>query len=370
MTFQEEASCRRDILKIVCSSPKGAKWRKITLIPTGQAYFAEMLTDTQAFHKAIPFEEMTLWAEDVVGKYRQIALFCKEETVTYLFSKNKFKRLSHAEENKEQSAQHKKKYILDEGNDIPAFVDLGVFTKDFKVVRSMYDKFRQVNRFIETVDDLFKDSVPKKLTVADFGCVKSYLTFFLYHYLTNVRKIDAEIVGYDLKEDVVAKCNDIAVKYGYGKLHFVAADVARGEFSMKPDMVVSLHACDTATDYAIHFAVTSGAKYLLSVPCCQHEVNLSIRNGGEMDFLLRYGLIKERTSALITDSIRAMLLEDCGYKVDVLEFIDFSHSPKNVMIRAIKRGRKKHNAEEIRRLMQKYGFSHTLFDLLQRDGLI
>lgn len=139
---------------------------------------------------------------------------------------------------------------------------------------------------------------------------------------------------------------------------------------MKPDMVVSLHACDTATDYAIHYAVTSGAKYLLSVPCCQHEVNLSIRNGGEMDFLLRYGLIKERTSALITDSIRAMLLEDCGYKVDVLEFVDFSHSPKNVMIRAIKRGRKKHNAEEIRRLMQKYGFSHTLFDLLQRDGLI
>lgn len=140
MTFQEEASRRRDILKIVCSSPKGAKWRKITLIPTGQAYFAEMLTDTQAFHKVISFEEMTLWAEDVAGKYRQIALYCKEETVTYLFSKDKFKRLSHAEKNK-LSAQHKKKYILDEGSDIPAFVDLGVFTKDFKVVRSMYDKF-------------------------------------------------------------------------------------------------------------------------------------------------------------------------------------------------------------------------------------
>ena len=184
--------------------------------------------------------------------------------MTYLFSKDKFKRLSHAEKNK-QSAQHKKKYILDEGSDIPAFVDLGVFTKDFKVVRSMYDKFRQVNRFIETVDDLFKDSVPKKLTVADFGCGKSYLTFFLYHYLTNVRKIDAEIVGYDLKEDVVAKCNDIAVKYGYGKLHFVAADVSRGEFSMKPDMVVSLHACDTATDYAIHFSVTSAQN--ICFPC-------------------------------------------------------------------------------------------------------
>ena len=178
--------------------------------------------------------------------------------------------------------------------------------------------------------------------------------------------MQAKIIGYDLKKDVVANCNATAQKYGYENLHFQVADVERDTLTDEHiDMVVSLHACDTATDYALNYAVKKGVKYIFSVPCCQHEINLSIRKGGELDTLLRYGIVKERVSALLTDSIRAMILEDAGYSVDLLEFVDLAHSPKNLMIRAKKtKPANTKNRTAIEKLMQKYGFEQTLYKLI------
>ena len=308
--------------------------------------------------------------KNVVGLYRQIVLFCTDCTVTYLFSKNgKCKRLVNKTANAQQqlSFDRQKNYIFKEGENIPAFVDLGIFTKDFKVVQSKYDKYKQINRFIEIVDDVFADSSLSELTVLDFGCGKSYLTFFLYHYFANVKKIKVKIIGYDLKSDVVENCNKIAQKYGYENLHFVVADVSKDVlYQEKIDMVISLHACDTATDYALYYAIQKNAKYIFSVPCCQHEVNATVKKGGEFDILLKYGLAKERFSALLTDCIRASLLEDCGYRVDMLEFVDFAHSPKNVMLRCEKTNRGAGtNAKSVENLMDKYGFSQTLYKLLK-----
>ena len=218
------------------------------------------------------------------------------------------------------------------------------------------------------MDDVFKNYGKKELTLLDFGCGKSYLTFVIYHYLVNVRKINAKIIGYDLKSDVVAECNALAEKYDYGNLRFVVADVSKDRlYDEQIDAVVSLHACDVATDYALNYAVSHNVPYIFSVPCCQHEINSSVKKGGDLDALLKYGIIKERVSALLTDSIRAMLLEDEGYSVDVMEFVDLVHSPKNLMIRAVKtHGKSNVNAPKIAELMQKYGFDQKLFELLNK----
>ena len=213
--------------------------------------------------------------------------------------------------------------------------ELGIFTKENKIVNQMYDKFKQINRFVEIIDDEFKNSNLKEITILDFGCGKSYLTFLIYHYFVNIKKIKANIIGYDLKKEVVENCNNLAKKYNCTGLKFVVSDVKKDKlFEGKIDMVVTLHACDTATDYALNFAIKNKAKYIFSVPCCQHEINLSIKQGGDYDLLLKHGIIKERFSALLTDSIRAEILSASGYSVDMLEFVDFAYSPKNIMIRA------------------------------------
>lgn len=258
-----------------------------------------------------------------------------------------------------------KEYILREGESIPALVDLGVFTQDYKIVRSKYDKYKQINRFIELIDDEFRRMDRDRITILDFGCGKSYLTFILYYYFAVKKGVKARIIGYDLKADVVEHCNAIAKKYGYEDLEFRVADVKRDALYAEPvDMLVTLHACDTATDYALYYAISHNVKYIFSVPCCQHEINSQIRKGGELDVFLRHGIIKERMSALLTDSIRAELLEDRGYSVDMIEFIDFEHSPKNIMLRAVK-GKAPGSAgtENARALAERYGFKQTLLEL-------
>lgn len=201
----------------------------------------------------------------------------------------------------------------------------------------MYDKFRQVNRFLEILDDVFKNYSAKKLTMLDFGAGKAYLTFIVYYYFAVIKGIDVEIIGYDLKADVVQNCSLLARKYGYDNLSFVVADVTKDVLTEKSiDAVLSLHACDTATDYALYYAVTHKVKYVFSVPCCQHEINACITSGGDLDVMLKYGIIEDRLSSLLTDSVRATVLEDCGYKVDVLEFVDFAHTPKNLMLRVVR----------------------------------
>ena len=262
----------------------------------------------------------------------------------------------------------RKEYILAEGENIPALVDLGVFTPDLRIVKAKYDKYKHTNRFIELVDDAFRASEQQEITILDFGCGKSYLTFILYYYFTVKRGVKATILGYDLKEDVVEHCNAIAQKYGYDGLRFVVSDVTRDTLAdTHVDMVVTLHACDTATDYALWYAVEKGVKHIFSVPCCQHEINATIHKGGDFDVLLRHGLLQERFSALLTDSIRAAVLEDMGYTVDVIEFIDFAHSPKNLMLRCVKDRRVgERNLSAARELAEKYGFRQTLLELAEK----
>lgn len=338
-----------------------------------RCFQAEQYTKTQVFHENIFFDVLTTWLDtNVVGKYKQICVVMQDRDVTYLFSASgnvkRLEKLTKAKSDLVSANDRKKKYILNEGDSIPALVDLGVFTKDGKIVSNMFDKFKQINRFVEIIDDVLKKYDGSELTVLDFGCGKSYLTFVIYHYLVNVKQINVKIIGYDLKSDVVANCNQLAQQYGYKNLQFVVADVTKDKlYSEKIDVVVSLHACDTATDYALYYAISHGAPYIFSVPCCQHEINKSIRKSNDdLDVLLRYGIVKERVSALLTDTVRAMLLEDEGYRVDVMEFVDLAHSPKNLMIRAEKTAKapNKKNHPKLTELMKKYSFEQTLYSLL------
>ncbi len=377
--MQKELNNINEILKITASKPidKNCDIIRVVVRPIKlkdeKLFQAELFKGTQVFHKNIAENELSNWAKlELQGKYKQIIIVMADREVTYLTSsKGRITRLEKVTEARIATVgtnNRRKNYILNEGDDVPAMVDLGIFTKDRKVVAGMYDKFKQINRFVEILDDVLK-SHTGSLTLLDFGCGKSYLTFIVYYYLTNIRRIDTTIIGYDLKEDVVRRCNEFAVKYGYKNLHFVVADVSGDKLYDKHiNVVMSLHACDTATDYALYFAITHNVPYIFSVPCCQHEVNNSIvRGDGDLDVFIKYGIIKERISALLTDTIRAMLLEDAGYKVDVMEFIDFSHSPKNIMLRCVHKGKSnRYNAEKISALMEKYHFEHTLYKLLNR----
>lgn len=262
-----------------------------------------------------------------------------------------------------------KRYILEEGIPVPFLIDLGVQTKEGKIVHARYDKFKQINRFLEFIEDILPTlSKEGVVHIIDFGCGKSYLTFAMYYYLHYLKGYDVEITGLDLKEDVIAHCNLPAQQYGYDKLQFLHGDIADYEGADRVDMVVTLHACDTATDYALEKAVRWNAKVILSVPCCQHEVNKQI-NSENLSAVLKYGIIKERMSALITDAIRADLLESQGYDTNIMEFIDMEHTPKNLLIRAVKRnGRFKwkaeHAREEVASLTQELQIEPTLQKLL------
>ena len=262
-----------------------------------------------------------------------------------------------------------KRYILEEGIPVPFLIDLGVQTKEGKIVHARYDKFKQINRFLEFIEDILPTlSKEGVVHIIDFGCGKSYLTFAMYYYLHYLKGYDVEITGLDLKEDVIAHCNLLAQQYGYDKLQFLHGDIADYEGADRVDMVVTLHACDTATDYALEKAVRWNAKVILSVPCCQHEVNKQIHSEN-LSAVLKYGIIKERMSALITDAIRADLLESQGYDTNIMEFIDMEHTPKNLLIRAVKRtGRseckEEHAREEVASLTQELQIEPTLQKLL------
>ncbi|MBR6557425.1 MAG: SAM-dependent methyltransferase [Clostridia bacterium] len=372
-------SARGDIVKVTFSSPDvGADYPKITTRPvdmkSGRVWQAERFRENKVFHLNVKEEEAGKYFETLAAEYRQIAVFFGGETETYSRSGSGFKCKKSSNVMKVPTAAAKqnnrqKEYILREGDNIPALVDLGVFTEEFRVVSSKYDKYKQINRFIELIDDAYGDYKGEDITILDFGCGKSYLTFIVYYYFVKVRGIRAKIIGYDLKRDVVENCNKIAEKYGYTDLEFVVSDVTKDVlYDRKIDMVISLHACDTATDYALWYAVSRGVKNIFSVPCCQHEVNKSIKRGGELDVFLKYGIVKERVSALLTDTIRAMILEDYGYSVDLLEFVDLSHSPKNIMIRAKKcKNISDKNLAAVKEMTEKYSIEQTLYRLAAED---
>lgn len=239
----------------------------------------------------------------------------------------------------DMSHNRSKQYILKEGVPVPFLIDLDVQTAEGTIVKSRYNKFKQINRYLEFVEDILP-ALPKERTIhiIDFGCGKSYLTFALYYYLHELKQLDVMITGLDLKTDVINKCNQLAERYGYDQLQFFQGDISTFQGAECVDMVVTLHACDTATDFAIKKAVDWGARVIFTVPCCQHEVNKQIENE-LLSPVFQYGLLKERISALLTDGIRANLLEEAGYETQVLEFISMEHTPKNILIRAVKRER-------------------------------
>ena len=333
-------------------------------------YQAERFQDNKAFHQNLDEAVLLRLCEgELAGRYRQVLILTERESRQYVLRRDgSYKKsgggapvprpggaLSHNRE---------KDYILREGEEIPALVDLGVFTKDFRIVRAKYDKYKQINRFVELVAQGVPDG-DEPIRILDFGCGKSYLTFILYWYFAVRCGRRTEIVGYDLKADVVERCGEIAERYGYDGLRFEVADVTRDALTDTPiDMVVTLHACDTATDYALAYAIKRRVKHIFSVPCCQHEINLSIHRGGELDLLLEHGIVKERVSALLTDAIRAAVLESEGYAVDLIEFVDFEHSPKNLMIRASYTGKRRTGGRERAEALQRsYGFRQSLLEL-------
>lgn len=269
------------------------------------------------------------------------------------------------------SHNRKKKYILEEGIPVPFLIDLGVMTQNGNIVNAHYDKFRQINRFLEYIEDILP-SLPtgRELRILDFGCGKSYLTFAIYYYLKVLKGYPVRITGLDLKEDVIRHCNELAVKYGYDKLEFLCGDIAYYDGCSQVDMVVTLHACDTATDYALAKAVGWGAKVILSVPCCQHELNKQMKND-LLSPVLHYGILKERMAALMTDGLRAQILEANGYRTQILEFIDMAHTPKNLLIRAVYNGHCADNKAQINELLAAFDINPTLYRLLcKKDNTI
>ena len=367
---------------VLSNAPKTAELSKVKVHPVviggKQQYQIEEYRGTQVFHtncteeKAV--EGVVAWLKD--GCFKQAELLSVFHQRTLLIGKKGTATVKCKKRQEVTSVvtprehNRKKRYLLEEGTAVPFLVDLGVMTKEGTVVKAKYDKFRQINRFLEFVEDILP-ALPKdrELTILDFGCGKSYLTFALYHYLRTLNGYDVRIVGLDLKKDVIARCSRLAKEYGYEKLEFLCGDIAGYTGMETVDMVVTLHACDTATDYALYKAVLWGASVVLSVPCCQHEWNRQMQCEPLQPFL-QYGIVKERMSALMTDAFRANVMEACGYKTQLLEFIDMEHTPKNILLRAVRRDRKGREPlaecveREVKELLAYCNTEPTLYRLL------
>ncbi len=316
----------------------------------GELFFQETLyRGTQVFHANFNREEMAERLEEYMESlFRQAQVSCETEDISVLVSKKGTVTIKRKKKDVTQEAEklpvrdlshnRMKQYILQEGVPVDFLVGLGVQTPEGKVNKAYYDKFRQINRYLEFIEDIL-DKLPKDRTIRiiDFGCGKSYLTFAMYYYLHQLQGRDIRVTGLDLKKDVIAHCNKLAKSLQYHRLTFEVGDIQSYTGENKVDMVVSLHACDKATDYALEKAVKWGAEVIMAVPCCQHELN------GQMNCellrpVLKYGVIQERIAALMTDALRANILEQNGYDTQILEFIDMEHTPKNLLIRAVKTG--------------------------------
>lgn len=350
-TLQEllEQILNKDLGQIILSNSQdkeyAAKAKVRPVLIKGELLFQETLyRGTQVFHENFSREAITTRIEQqLTDTFRQGEFQGGTLQATVLVSKKgkmtiKTKQVQGKTKERDLSHNREKQYILQEGIPVDFLVGLGVQTPEGKITKNRYDKFRQINRYLEFIEDVL-DKLPtdRTIRIIDFGCGKSYLTFAMYYYLHVLQKRDILVTGLDLKKDVIAHCNELAAKCGYDKLTFEVGDISTYEGSDAVDMVVSLHACDTATDFAIEKAVKWGAGVIMAVPCCQHEVNKQI-SCRELQPLLKYGLIKERMAALITDAVRANLLEEQGYDTQILEFIDMEHTPKNLLIRAVKKG--------------------------------
>lgn len=368
------------------------QYNRIVLVCKEQYYQAECYTEKQVFHFNYTIEEAIGFCKKNFGiDFFQLNAWSDQwEYQASVTKKGKLlfkrKQIKSDDVPKKQTGHNRKKqYLLPEGEIIPPLLDMGVLTEEGKIISHMQDKYKQINRFLEIIDDAVRNysyDSNKPLKIVDFGCGKSYLTFVLYYYFHEIKHINVNMIGLDLKEEVIAKCNDTAKKYGYENLVFQVGDIGCYTDSVPADMVITLHACDTATDYALFHAIKWGAKMIFSVPCCQHELNQQFMPQ-ELEIIGRYGIVKERTMALFTDAIRANLLECCGYKTQLMEFVDIENTPKNLLIRAIHRKTEparidvmrkyypeKSHYREVRELMEKFHLNPTLYKLLVDEGYI
>lgn len=330
---------------VISGARGGGDFIKIKVRPVmirDSLYFqVSRYTDKQVFHENMTAEDaletLSGW---ILHDFRQAQIRMQDEMVAVLVSKKgkatiKSKKAACIET---QNLEHnrKKRYIIEEGTAVPFMIDLGVMTESGKIIRTRYDKYRQINRFLEFIEDILPElPTDRTVHIIDFGCGKSYLTFAMYYYLKVLKHYDIRITGLDLKQKVIEDCQALADRYGYDGLQFLCGDIADYNGTDEVDMVVTLHACDTATDYALYKAVKWHASVILSVPCCQHELNRKMQCE-TLSGAFQYGLIKERTAALMTDAMRGQLLEMKGYKTQLLEFIDMEHTPKNILIRGVK----------------------------------
>lgn len=376
------------VLTMTASNPRDReKIQRLKIRPVRKKekllYQAESFVGTKVFHKNVEADKLADFVADAMeNDFRQLEAKTDRHSLTVLVSKKgkftiKEKVLAAPNQNsvhtdKTAFAHNKEKqYILPQDTPVPFLVELGVQTAEGKIVNAKYDKFRQINRYLEFVRDIlpaleYEDG--KTLNIIDFGCGKSYLTFALYYYLKVMNQYDIRVTGLDLKQDVIESCQALADKFGYDGLKFLVGDISTYEGAKQVDMVVTLHACDTATDYALAKAVGWNAKVILSVPCCQHELNKQIKCP-KLAPVLKYGIIKERMAALMTDAIRANLLENQGYDTQLLEFIDMENTPKNLLIRAVKKGRMRYQAgtQQLAELENFLNVSPTLEKLLNGD---
>ena len=368
--------------KIIISNPsaKSNPVKKIVIEQKAGNFQIASYTEKQVFHENVTEPLLLLRCVELIeNNYRQVnGMSEKEEHIILISKKGQCnykvkKNATDAIKSKPAQEGHnrKKNYILSEGMDIEPLVDMGVFSKDGKVINAMYDKYKQINRFIEIIDDEISKAGMKEINVIDFGCGKSYLTFVVYYYLTEVMGMKVNMIGLDLKEDVIKKCNEAARKYNYKNLRFELGDINGYKAPFDVDMVITLHACDVATDFALYNAIQWKAKMIFSVPCCQHELNKQMHTDN-FSIMSRYGIVKERFAALATDAIRGNLLEYCGYRTQLLEFIGLEYTPKNILIRAVRKpiipqSVKKKALEEVESIMKEFSFEPQLYKLLGID---
>ena len=336
----------------------GRQYKKIKISVENKdgatGYFAQMFTEKQVFHEHLTEVEFEAFLKEHAGTtFKNVVERTENQEITILANKKgKITRLvkeikkDEGADITQASASEGKNYIIKEGVPVPFLVVLGVMTAEGKVIASRYDKFRQINRFLEFINDVLPWCNNTPLRIADFGCGKSYLTFAVHYFLTEIKHIPCQIEGLDLKQDVIDYCNDITARLGLEGLHFSVGDISAYNGDAAPDLVMTLHACDTATDFALEYAVSRGARVILSVPCCQHQINTQLQQNRKgkikqddnaLEPILKYGLLREKFSSLLTDALRGEWLEQQGYRVQMLEFIDEEHTPKNVLIRAVKK---------------------------------
>ncbi|WP_409967060.1 SAM-dependent methyltransferase [Bengtsoniella intestinalis] len=364
--------------KLIISKPmaKSQDFQKIVVERHKDFYQVSKYTKTQVFHENQPIDTIINTCITLIdGQFLQLNGFSDGQEHMVLLSKKggctyKVKSIANATLTT-QTHNRKKQYLLEEGTHIPPLVDMGIFTKEGKIVQSMYHKYKQINRFLEIIDDAVKNSKKTSFHIIDFGCGKSYLTFVVYYYLTQIRKMEAHVLGLDLKEEVIKNCNIAAKKYGYDNLTFAMGDIRGFAPPFAVDMVLTLHACDTATDYALHHAIGWKADMIFSVPCCQHELNGQMKPQ-TLDLFSQYGLIQERFAALTTDAIRGNLLTYSGYKTQLLEFVDLDSTPKNLLIRAVRspltpKSVRTKALQQVETVMAEFHVKPTLYELLELD---